>query len=177
MPGPAPWAQESPRKAPPTGKPAEPGRAQSPSITFGGRARKEVLENPYPFRTTPNIVGDAVKAVIQEQQLEMDPTTSRPREGVIVTKPYVFAKGISTASELLRVSSPPAEETHNWDSARYRLDIRVTLAEANLTRVTVNALIEGRTQGVLSSGWLKADSKGLLENEFLVALRGKIEIK
>ena len=96
---------------------------------------------------------------------------------MIVTKPYAFAKGISTTPELLRVSTPPAGEAHNWVSARYRLEIRFTLAESNLTLVTVNAIVEGLTQDLLSSGWFKAQSKGVFENDFLKALRAKIEIK
>ncbi len=171
------WGQESPRQPPPTGKPADPSRTQSPGITFGKRAKEEILENPYRFHTTPNILVDAVKGIIHDQEIEIDPEPSRPREGVIVTKPYVFAKGITAVSELQRVSNPPAEEAHNWDSARYSLDIRITLAEANLTLVSVTALIEGRAQGVSSSKWFKAESKGVFENDFLIALRNKVEIK
>jgi hypothetical protein len=169
--------QESPRQPPPTGKPGEGSRATAPGISFGGRVREEVLENPYRFHSTPAFVTDAVKLVLSEKDLEIDDSQSRIREGVIVTHWHVFAKGISTVSELARVSHAPAVEAHSWDSARYRLEIRVVLAEANLTLVSVSAIIEGRARGIMSTSWLRAESRGVLEHEILFALRGKIEIR
>ncbi|MBI4469204.1 MAG: hypothetical protein HY650_07785 [Acidobacteria bacterium] len=169
--------QESPRQPPPTGKPGEGSRATAPGISFGGRVREEVLENPYRFHSTPAFVTDAVKLVLSERDLEIDDSRSRIREGVIVTQWHVFAKGISTVSELARVSHPPAVEAHSWDSARYLLEIRIVLAEANLTLVSVNAIIEGRARGIMSTSWLRAESKGVLENEILIALRGKVEVR
>jgi hypothetical protein len=175
----ASFAQD-PRRPPPTAD--APERPKGAAITFGGRSKEEVLPNPYRFQAPPDRVSEAVSQVIKDIELELDKLKSRARGGIFVTEWYEFAKGINTRSELLRVAELPAGEIHNWTGGRYRLEIKAGLVETNVSLMTVNAVIEGlfqdvaaKTKPATDSTWVPCQSKGVIENNILRAVRDLIE--
>lgn len=166
---------QDPRRAPPN--PTTPERPKGTAITFGGKAHEEILPNPYRFALPPEIVSKAVAELLKELELPLDERESQPRLGVFRTEWYVFSKGIHAKNELLRVADVPDSELHNWTRARYRVEIRVNLIESNATTVTVLAEIEGLTQDIVSSTWVRCRSRGVIENNLLRALRERLEAK
>lgn len=171
----APSLRQDPRRAPPN--PTTPERPKGTAITFGGKGHEEILPNPYRFSASPEIVSAAVTELLKELELPLDERESRPRTGLFRTEWYVFSKGIHTKNELLRVADLPDGDLHNWTRARYRLEIRVNLIESNATAVTVAAEIEGLTQDLMSSTWVRCRSRGVIENNILRALRERVELK
>jgi hypothetical protein len=167
---------QSPRKPPPN--PTTPKTEGTGGIGFGGKARVERLPNPYVFGAALTVVAQAIPRVIQQQQLILDEERSQPRTGLFVSKSREFVRGIAVSkAELQRVAQLPAEEAHTWTSGRYVLEIRMNPVDATATRVTLTAIVEGLAQDALSSNWVKTDSRGELENEFLLALRQYIELQ
>ncbi|MBI3952148.1 MAG: hypothetical protein HY314_17000 [Acidobacteria bacterium] len=167
---------QDPRKPPPN--PTTPKTEQTGGFGFGGKAEVERLPNPYIFNAALTVVAQAIPQVIKQQNLVSDEEKSRPRDGVFITKPQVFSRGIAVSrAELARVAQLPAEETRSWASGRFSLEIRMSPVDATSNSVMVNATIEGLAQDALSSKWVKADSRGTLENEFLLALRQYIELQ
>lgn len=166
---------QDPRKPPPN--PTTPKSENTGGIGFGGKAKVEQLPNPYTFNAALTVVAQAIPHVIEQQNLVLDQEKSRPRDGLFVTKPSVFTKGAHSQPELQRVAQLPVAEARSWISGRSSLEIRMSPVDATGTRVAVNAAIEGQGQDVLSTKWIKCDSKGVLENDFLVALHQYIELQ
>lgn len=166
---------QDPRRPPPN--PGSPDRSGAAAITFGGKTSEEVLPNPYRFQTPPEKTIEAVDHLLKDLQLELDKEKSQPRAGIFLTTWYVFSRGITARSELARVADMSDQEIHNWTAARYRLDIRINLVEPNASLVTVMAEIEGRSQDVLTSAWIKRPSKGVIENNILRSLRERLEAR
>jgi len=167
---------QDPRKPPPN--PNTPKSGSTGGIGFGGKAKVEQLPNPYLFNAALTVVAQAIPQVIEQQKLALDEEKSQPRHGLFITQPQVFARGIAVSkSELQHVAHLPAEEARTWTSGRFSLEIRMSPVDATSTRVTVNATIEGLAQDVLSNHWVKAESRGVLENDFLRALREYIELR
>lgn len=167
---------QDPRQPPPSpGAPKPGGRS---GIDFGGKARDELLPNPYRFNAALSVVMQAVPEVIKQQKLTLDQEKSRPHEGLFITAPTVFTRGnVVSRAELERVAQLPVAEARSWAGGRYRLEIRVSPAEATITQVLVTASIEGLAQDVLSSKWVPCVSLGVLENDLLKALRTYIELQ
>jgi hypothetical protein len=167
---------QDPRKPPPN--PTTPKTEDTGGIGFGGKAKTERLPNPYIFSAALTVVAQAIPQVIKQRGLTLDEEKSQPRNGLFITQPYLFTRGIAVSkAELQYVAQLPAEEAHTWASGRYSLEIRMSPVEAAATRVTVNATIEGLAQDALSSTWVKAESRGVIENEFLIALRQYVELQ
>lgn len=166
---------QDPRKPPPDPTNPEP---KSGVIGFGGKEKVEWLANPYRFSAPLALVAQAIKQVIKDEKLVLDEEKSQSRNGLFVTKPHVFTRGMAFAkTDLLHVADLPAEETRSWISGRYSLEIQMSPVDARGTHVTVIALIEGQAQGMQSNHWFKSASKGVLENDFLLALRQYIELR
>jgi hypothetical protein len=171
---------QDPRRPPPTAD--APERPKGAALTFGGKTKEEILPNPYRVQAPPDRVSAAAGEVLKEIELPLDKQNSRPRAGIFITEWYEFAKGINSKSGLLRVADLPAGEIHNWSGGRYRLEIKVNLVETNVSLVTVNAVIEGLFQDVAAriketadGTWVACQSKGVIENNILRALRDLVE--
>ena len=167
---------QDPRKPPPN--PTTPKTENTGGIGFGGKAKVEQLPNPYLFNAALTVVAQAIPHVIEQQKLALDQEKSQSRNGLFITQPHVFTRGIAVSkAELQYVAHLPAEEARTWASGRFSLEIRMSPVDATSTRVTVTATIEGLVQDVLSNNWVKCDSRGVVENEFLRALREYIELQ
>jgi hypothetical protein len=167
---------QDPRQPPPS--PNTPKSAGHGGIDFGGKIREGLLPNPYRFNAALTVVIQAVPEVVKEQKLALDQEKSHANEGLFITTPHVFTRGNAVSrAELERVSHLPAAEARSWASGRYRLEIRVSPVEATSTHVTVTASIEGLAQDVLSSKWVPCASNGVVENDFLKAVRAYIELQ
>lgn len=167
---------QDPRKPPPN--PTTPKPGDTGGIGFGGKVKDELLPNPYFFHAALSVVAQAIPTVIQQKKLTLDEQKSQPRSGLFITQPYVFTRGMAVSqAELQHVAHLPAAEARTWISGRFSLEIRMSPVEAAITQVTVTATVEGLAQDTLTSQWVKCESKGVVENEFLRALRQYIELQ
>ncbi len=96
----------------------------------------------------------------------MDEASSRLKDGVIITQPFVFAKGpVITQNELKRYGILQFAD-NAWSRGQYTLTIEVQSIDGIQNNVSVNAKVEGRAGNGLTSEWATVQSSGLAEEEF-----------
>jgi hypothetical protein len=128
------------------------------------------LDNPYRVNSRRDVLVENVLSILQEQKIILDESASRPKDGFIVTQPFVFAKGaVITKNELNRYSVLPSSDS-SWTRGRYTLTIEIQSIDGIQNNVTVTAKVEGRSENGLQSEWTTLQSSGAAEEEFLVKL-------
>ena len=144
-----------------------------PGFDFGGGRTHPVLPLPNPYRLTArrDVILKAVADVMRDRKLIVDEAASRPSEGIIVSQPYTFIKGaVITQTELGRYADITTSTARGWTRGRYTLTVEVQAIDGNSANVSVNAKIEGRTDGATGAEWTTLRSIGVAEDEFLAAL-------
>jgi hypothetical protein len=142
-------------------------------INFGkGKTPDAVmLPNPYRITSRRDELLTAITELMRDRKLIVDDAASRPAEGIIVSQPYTFIKGAVVAeSELNRYSDIGMSDTRGWTRGRYTITVEVQPIDGTSANVSVNAKIEGRTDGAIGAQWLTLPSNGIAEQEFLTAL-------
>ena len=141
-------------------------------MDFGKGRTPEVppLPNPYRMTARREVILQGIQDVMRDRKLILDEATSRTTEGIIVSQPYTFIKGVVVSEgELSRYAELSTSTTRGWTRGRYTLTVEVQPIDGNSANVSVNAKIEGRTDGATGAEWITLRSKGLVEDEFLSA--------
>lgn len=130
-----------------------------------------LIPNPYRLTARRDVLMNAIADLMRDRKLILDDAASKLAEGIIVSQPYTFIKGaVVTKSELNRYASIDTAETRGWTRARYTIIVEVQPIDGMSNNVSVNAKIEGRTDGPTGAEWTTLQSTGLAEQEFLSAL-------
>lgn len=128
------------------------------------------LPNPYKLNSRRDVLISTIIDVLRENKFVVDEASSRPKDGIIVTQPFIFAKGsVITESELARYAILEASYS-SWIRAQYTLTIEVQSIDGIQNNVTVNAKVEGRAGSGLTSEWVTVRSSGVAEDDFLAKL-------
>lgn len=136
----------------------------------GKTKTREQLPNPYKFTSRRDVLIGMVVDALREKKLVVDEAASRPKDGIIITLPYVFAKGsVITQNELNRYGVLEASYS-SWTRAQFTLTIEVQAIDGVQNHVTVNAKVEGRAGNGLTTEWVTVRSSGAAEDEFLAKL-------
>src|SRR5438105_12936178 len=129
------------------------------------------LDNPYRTAGRRDVIIKAVQQAMRDKKLVVDDVASRPSEGIIVSQPYRFIKSaVVSASELSHYADVPTSSTRGWTQGRYTLTVEVQAIDGTSSNVSVNAKIEGRTDGATGAEWVTLRSLGVIEDDFLAAL-------
>jgi len=142
-------------------------------INFGRGKTPDAVLLPNPYRVTArrDTLIQAITDLMRDRKLIVDDAASRPDEGIIVSQPYTFIKGaVITQSELNRFASVETSEARGWTRARYTITAEVQPIDGTSANVSINAKIEGRTDGATGAEWTTLPSNGTAEQEFLAAL-------
>lgn len=130
-----------------------------------------VLPNPYRLTARRDELIQAITDLMRDRKLIVDDAASRPAEGIIVSQPFTFIKGaVVTESELSRYADIETSATRGWTRGRYTISVEVQPIDGTSANVSVNAKIEGRSDGVTGAEWITLPSSGAAEQEFLTAL-------
>ena len=130
-----------------------------------------VLPNPYRLTARRDVLIKAVAEVMRDRKLIIDDATSKPDEGILVSQPYTFIKGaVVSQSELYRYANIQISQSRSWTRGRYTITVEVQPIDGTSANVSVNAKIEGRTDGATGGEWITLQSTGLAEQDFLSAL-------
>lgn len=128
------------------------------------------LANPYRLTGRRDVVIGTIVDALRERKIVVDEASSRPKDGIIITQPFVFAKGsVVTQSELNRYAILDSADSA-WTRAQYTLTIEVQSIDGIRNNVSVNAKVEGRAGNGLMSEWITVRSSGVAEDEFLSKL-------
>ena len=142
------------------------------SIDFGGGKTKvrDQLANPYKMNARRDVLIENVLEIFKEQKLLVNDAATRKADGIIISEPYVFAKGaVITRNELNRYAILPDSGT-SWTRGRYTLIVEILSIDGIQNNVSVTAKVEGRSENGLQSEWTTLSSTGAAEDEFLVKL-------
>jgi len=140
---------------------------------FGKDKSKPVsmLPNPYRLSGRRDVIIKSVQDVMRNRKLIVDEAASRLSDGIIVSQPYRFIKGaVVTQSELGRYADVPSSTTQGWTQGRYTITVEVQPIDGVNSNVSVNAKIEGRSDGATGAEWVTLPSLGTAEDEFLADL-------
>ena len=133
------------------------------------------LDNPYKFSARRDAILTAVQQLMQDRKLVVDDAASKPSDGIIVSQPYTFIKGaVVSQGELSRYANLPESNARGWTRGRYTLTVEIQPIDGTSSNVSVNAKVEGRTDGATGAEWLTLRSSGLVEDEFLSCLVASI---
>lgn len=131
---------------------------------------RDRLPNPYKLNSRRDVLIETISNVLKDRKMIIDEASSRLREGIIVTQPFVFAKGtVVTQTELRRYGVLEFAD-NAWSKGRYVLTIEVQPIDGIRNNVLVNAKVEGLAGAGLGSEWTTVPSSGQAEEEFLVKL-------
>lgn len=142
-------------------------------IDFGAGRTAAVppLPNPYRITARRDVILKAIADVMRDRKLTVDEAASRLAEGIVVSQPYTFIKGaVITQTELGRYADISRSNTRGWTRGRYTLTVEVQPIDGSSANISVNAKIEGRTDGATGAEWITLGSEGVVEDEFLSAL-------
>jgi len=142
-------------------------------INFGRGKTPEtvILPNPYRLTARRDALTKAITELMRDRKLIVDDAASRPDEGIIVSQPYTFIKGaVITESELNRFTTVETSAARGWTRARYTITAEIQPIDGTSANVSINAKIEGRTDGATGAEWITLMSNGTAEQEFLAAL-------
>jgi hypothetical protein len=142
-------------------------------INFGKEktVAKVLLPNPYRLTARRDVLIKAVAEVMGDRKLILDDAASKPDEGILVSQPYTFIKGtVVTQSELNRYANIVNNDARSWTRGRFTITVEVQSIDGTSANVSVNAKIEGRTDGATGAEWITLQSTGTAEQEFLSAL-------
>jgi hypothetical protein len=144
---------------------------------FGKGRTPEVIPLPNPYRLTSRreVILQGIQDVMRDRKLVVDDAASRPSEGIIVSQPYTFIKGVVVSeSELSRYANVPSTTSRAYTRGRYTLTVEVQPIDGTSANISVNAKVEGRTDGATGAEWVTLRSTGLAEDEFLAALVNQV---
>src|SRR5215210_3980847 len=139
-------------------------------IDFGRGRTPEVppLPNPYRLVARRDVILKAIADVMRDRKLIVDEAASRLGDGIMVSQPYTFIKGaVVTQSELGRYAAIISSVDRGWTRGRYTITVEVQPIDGSSANVSVNAKIEGRTDGATGAEWITLPSNGTAEQEFL----------
>jgi hypothetical protein len=142
-------------------------------INFGKEktTAPSLLPNPYRLTARRDVLIKAISEVMRDRKLIIDDATSKPDEGIVVSQPYTFIKGaVVSQSELYRYANIQTSQSRSWTRGRYTITVEVQPIDGTSANVSVNAKIEGRTDGATGAEWITLQSTGYAEQEFLNAL-------
>jgi hypothetical protein len=129
------------------------------------------LPNPYRIAARRDVILKAIADVMRDRKLIVDEAASKPADGIIVSQPYTFIKGaVVTQAELGRYADVTTSTARGWTRGRYTITVEVQPIDGNNANVSVNAKIEGRTDGATGAEWTTLPTSGVVEDEFLSAL-------
>lgn len=137
----------------------------------GGKTRvRAPLANPYKLNSRRDQLVGTITDVLESMKILIDDSASRTQDGIIVTQPFIFAKGaVITRNELNRYAVLPNSDA-SWTRGRYTLTVEIQSIDGIQNNVSVTAKIEGRSENGFESEWTTLQSSGSIEDEFLVKL-------
>ncbi len=131
---------------------------------------RQSLPNPYRLNSRRDVLVENISDVLKERKIVIDEAASRVKDGIIVTEPFIFAKGaVITRNELSRYADLPNSDI-SWTRGRFTLVIEVQSIDGIQNNVSVTAKVEGRSENGLRSEWTTLQSSGAAEDEFLSKL-------
>ncbi|HMQ04563.1 MAG TPA: hypothetical protein PKD26_11655 [Pyrinomonadaceae bacterium] len=131
---------------------------------------RERLANPYRLNSRRDVLLETIVSVLRDNKMQVDEASSRLTDGIVITHPFIFARGTVIAQNELRRYGVIEFGNNAWSRGRYTLTIEVQSIDGIQNNVTVNARVEGLAAAGLLTEWTTVQSSGQAEEEFLIKL-------
>ncbi|MGH9846367.1 MAG: hypothetical protein ACREEM_47315 [Blastocatellia bacterium] len=133
------------------------------------------LDNPYTVGVPREQIVQTVREILKTCAIPIDEDLSRSNEGKLVTKNVIFARGVTAKNDLEHLATMPAGEVREWQQGRYHLEITALPLDGKKSQIQVSAFFQGKVADAMRSNlWIDGQSNGLLEDDILRGLAGKI---
>ena len=143
-------------------------------IRFDRPKSEAPLNNPYTMGVPREQIIGNVREVLKGCGINIREDAGQSN-GRLVTDPIVFARGVTTRSNLEYLAVMPSSEVRNWQQGRFHLEITALPLDQKRSQLYVVAHIEGRySDPSRGAVWIEGQSNGRLEDEVLRGLAGKI---
>jgi len=128
---------------------------------------RDLLPNPYRLTGRRDTIISAIVDVLKDKKIVVDEKASRSKHGIIITQPYIIAKGAVVAqNELGRYAVLPSYDSA-WTRGQITYTIEIQSIDGAHNNVYINAKVEGRSGNGLTSEWTSLQSSGLAEDELM----------
>jgi len=128
---------------------------------------REPLPNPYKLTGRRDAIISAIVDVLKDRKIIVDERASRPKDGIIISQPYLVAKGAVVAqNELGRYAILPSYDS-SWTRGQLTYTIEIQSIDGVHNNVYINVKVEGRSGNGLMSEWTTLQSSGLAEDELM----------
>lgn len=146
-----------------TGRGMDFGRGKSPEAP--------PLPNPYRLTGRRDVIITAIQDLMRDRKLVVDEAASKLADGIVVSQPFTFTKGAVVAqADLSRYAEVTDSSARGWTRGRYTLTVEVQPIDGTSANISVNAKVEGRSDGLTGAEWTTLRSSGLAEDQFLEGL-------
>jgi hypothetical protein len=149
-------------------------------IVFDRPKPVEPLPSPYTINTTREQILQAATEVLKSCQFPFNEKVERvaPIGDKLVTGPIVFAKGVNSRTDLEHYTNPLASDARSWRAGRVSLEIVALPLDEKRSQMQIIAHFQGLSADVSGGGanekWIDVPSNGILEDEVMRGLAGKI---
>ena len=128
---------------------------------------REPLPNPYKMSGRRDVLISTIVDVLKERKVIVDEAASRFKDGIIITQPYVVAKGAVIAQNELGRYAILQNSDAAWTRGQLTYTIDVQSIDGVKNNVYINVKVEGRSGNGLMSEWTTLQSSGLAEDELM----------
>lgn len=150
------------------GRKTDVGAGRGMDFGSGKTPETPLLDNPYRMTARRDVLITAIQDLMRDRKLVVDEAASKLADGIVVSQPFTFIKGaVVSQAELSRYAQVEVSSSRGWTRGRYTLTVEVHPIDGTSANVSVNAKIEGRTDGATGAEWTTLRSSGLAEDEFL----------
>ncbi|MGH9820943.1 MAG: hypothetical protein ACRD43_12325, partial [Pyrinomonadaceae bacterium] len=104
---------------------------------------------------------------LKDRKVVVDEAASRFKDGIIITQPYVVAKGAVIAQNELGRYAVLLDPNAAWTRGQLTYTIEVQSIDGVHNNVSVNVKVEGRSGNGIMPEWISLRSSGLAEDELM----------
>jgi hypothetical protein len=133
------------------------------------------LDNPYTLGVPREKIVEVAREIFNTCAFQIDEELSKAGDGKIISKNIIFTRGVTAKNDLEHLATMPAGEVRNWQQGRVVIEISALPLDGKKSQILITTRIQGKIADALRSNqWIDGQSTGLLEDQIMRGLAGKI---
>ncbi len=148
------------------------GHAQ---LRFDKPKSEPPLDNPYTIGVPREKIVEVAREIFTTCAFQIDEELSKAADGKIISKNIIFTRGVTAKNDLEHLATMPAGEVRNWQQGRVLIEISALPLDGKKSQILITTKIQGKIADALRSNqWIDGQSTGILEDQVMRGLAGKI---